>query len=292
MVGPQAGATAAHTYAAAGVYTVTVTVTDSAGLSSTASSQVTVGASDQPPAASVSVSPSSGAPPLLVTADASASTDTDATPISTYRFDFGDGTVVGPQAGATAAHTYAAAGVYTVTVTVTDSAGLSSTARTTVSVSSSGGNLVGNPGFETDLTGWNTSGSGSGITLARVAGGHSGGWSAKLTNTNTSNGTVCLNDSPDWVRSTTAGTYTGSIWVRTDGTATPLLKLRFREYVGGTLAGTATAQVALSTSWQQVTVTYTVASPGSTLDLNAYLSSADAPPGTVFYADDAAITHS
>jgi hypothetical protein len=48
--------------------------------------------------------------------------------------------------------------------------------------------------------------------------------------------------------------------------------------------------VTLATSWQQVTVTYQVTSSGSTLDLNAYLASADAPPGTCFYADDTAIT--
>jgi PKD repeat protein len=49
-----------------------------------------------------------------------------------YRFDFGDGTVVGPQTGATAAHTYTAAGSYQATVTATDSGGLSSTATVTV----------------------------------------------------------------------------------------------------------------------------------------------------------------
>jgi hypothetical protein len=40
-----------------------------------------------------------------------------------------------------------------------------------------------------------------------------------------------------------------------------------------------------------VSVSYTVTSPGaSSLDFNAYLSSADAPPGSCFYADDASIT--
>jgi hypothetical protein len=41
-----------------------------------------------------------------------------------------------------------------------------------------------------------------------------------------------------------------------------------------------------------VTVAHTVTSPGSTLDFNAYLSSADAPPGPCFYADDAVISRS
>jgi GMP synthase-like glutamine amidotransferase len=150
--------------------------------------------------------------------------------------------------------------------------------------------FVKNPGFETDTTGWNTSGSGTGITLTRVSGGHSGSWAAQLTNTGTTATTCLLNDSPDWARPTSAGTYSGSIWVRADVAGKPL-KLRFREYSisSGALLGTVTAQVTLSTSWQQVTVTYTITAPGSTLDFNAYLSSADAPPGTCFYADDAAV---
>ena len=51
----------------------------------------------------------------MVAADASASTDPDATGVASYTFDFGDGAVVGPQAGATAQHTYPAAGSYTLT---------------------------------------------------------------------------------------------------------------------------------------------------------------------------------
>ena len=69
------------------------------------------------------------------------------------------------------------------------------------------------------------------------------------------------------------------------------LKLRFREYnSGGTLLATSPlSQVTLSTSWQQVTVTYTVTTVGSNLDFNAFLASADAPPGNCFYADDASV---
>ena len=57
------------------------------------------------PRASLTVTPTSGPAPLNVTADASASTAGNA-PISSYTFNFGDGTTVGPQAGATASHTY------------------------------------------------------------------------------------------------------------------------------------------------------------------------------------------
>jgi hypothetical protein len=50
------------------------------------------------------------------------------------------------------------------------------------------------------------------------------------------------------------------------------------------LVSSASTPITLSTSWQQVTVTYTIKSPGSTLDLQAYIS--NATPGTAFYADD------
>jgi parallel beta-helix repeat protein len=281
-VGPQAGATANHTYTAAGTYTVTVTVEDTAGLSSTQTSTVTV--TDSAPAASLSVQPTPAPIPLAVTADASASTDTDGTPIDSYRFDFGDGSAaVGPQAAATAGHTYTAAGTYTVTVTVTDTAGLSSTATASVHALPAGDR---NQGFEADLSGWNTAGGGSGITLTRVSGGHLSLWSGQLTNTLTTASTCLLNDSPNAALTTSAGRYTGTLWARAD-TAGAVLKLRFREYAGSTLAGTDTSLITLSTSWQQVTVAHTTVSPGSTLDFNAYVTSA--APGTCFYADDVAV---
>jgi PKD repeat protein len=283
VVGPQPGATATHTYTSPGTYTVTVTVRDTAGLASTATSTVTV--VDLKPTASLSLQPSSGPTPLIVTADASGSTDTDATPISTYSFDFGDGSSVGPQSAATASHTYTVAGTYTVTVTATDTAGQIGRATATVVVKT---NFVLNPGFETNLSGWNTSGSDAGIVLDRVAGGHTGGWTARLTNPGTVTANCTLNDSPNWVTATSSPTpYVGSIWARVDSGA-PTLKLRFREYSGSTLVGTATTLAALSTSWKQVSVTYTPLSPGaSTLDFNAYVSTA--APGVCFYADDAAI---
>ena len=157
------------------------------------------------------------------------------------------------------------------------------------STASLGVSYVRNAGFELDLTGWNTSGSGTGITLARVAGGHTGGWAAALTNTTTSASTCAINDSPDWAKPSATGTYTGTVWVRANAGGAQL-KLRFREYSSSTnsLLGTETAIAVLTTSWQQVSVVYTPVSPGaSTLDFNAYVSSAS--PGNCFYADDAAI---
>lgn len=277
--------TGTHTYTAPGTYQVAVTVTDALGRTGTATATVTVVAPDVAPTASLTSTPTSGAAPLPVTADASASADTDSWPIATYAFGFGDGATLGPQTGATATHTYQRAGAFTLTVTVTDTAGLSSTATAMVTVTLP--NLVGNAGFETSTSGWNTSGR-TGIVLALAAGGHSGSHSAVLSNTTTAASPDCtLNDAPNWVTTTSSGTHLASLWVRAD-TAGATLRLRIREYAGSTFEGQAIASVALSTSWQQVSVSYVPLVPGgSTLDYTAY--TLNAPPGTCFYADDASI---
>jgi transposase len=111
----------------------TVTVADTGGLSASSSKKVTVLA-DVPPTARLTVNPSQGVVGTQFLADASASTDPDNTPIATYRFNCGNGTIVGPQAGATATCTYASVGLYTITVTVTDTKNTSSTASTKVNV--------------------------------------------------------------------------------------------------------------------------------------------------------------
>ena len=91
------------------------------------------GAPDRPPTAALTVTPTSGTAPLEVSADGAGSSDPDGGALS-YRFDFGDGTVVGPQSGSVAVHTYAAGGSYTVSLTVTDGGGLTSTATSAVTV--------------------------------------------------------------------------------------------------------------------------------------------------------------
>jgi len=148
--------------------------------------------------------------------------------------------------------------------------------------------LVGNPGFETDLTGWDTSGSGSGVTLTRVAPGHSGGYAAKVRNGSSTKATMTLNDSPNWVAATSAGTYTGSVWVRADTAGAPI-RVRVREYSGTTLLGTAMTKVTLTSSWQFITVSYMPIAAASTLDMNIYVSATNAPAGSYFYADDVSI---
>ncbi len=129
---PQRRAVARHTYKAAGAYTVRVTVTDTTGASATALRHVTVRAA--PATTRLKVTPSSGSAPLQVKADASGSTPPTVAGATGYTFDFGDGTVLGPQADATAGHTYKSPGDYTVTVRVRDASGASRQASQDVTV--------------------------------------------------------------------------------------------------------------------------------------------------------------
>jgi subtilisin family serine protease len=148
--------------------------------------------------------------------------------------------------------------------------------------------LVGNPGFEASTSGWARSSSAN--TLTRVSGGHSGSWAAEATNIATSAATCGLTDQPNWVQTTSSGTYSASLWVKAP-TAGAKLTLRLRELQGTTQVGQQTATVTLGTDWQQASVTYVpVAAGSSTLDYLATIASA--PPGTCFEADDAAITKS
>ncbi|MCU1657214.1 MAG: Alkaline phosphatase [Pseudonocardiales bacterium] len=270
-------------------FTVTATTTvkfrawDTAGNVEATKSQLVQITPDAAPVARLTVSPASGIAPVVVTANASTSTDTDPTPIASYAFNFGDGSAVVTQAAASLSHTYTTAGTFTVAVTAKDSAGLASTASQPVVIKA---NLVSNSGFETNVSRWSTNA--SSVTLARVSGGHAGSWSARLTNTGGTAGVTTLDDNPNSVTRTSAGTYSASLWVK-GATAGRILTLRLREMSGAVVVGSASATVTLSTSWQLVTVSYRTAVPGSTLDFNAFVSAV--PAGAVgFYADDAAIT--
>ena len=120
------GATAQHTYGAAGNYTVTLTVTDNAGATNAVSKQVTVTAANAAPTAAFTASSQD----LTVSVDGSTSVDSDGT-IASYAWDFGDGSF---GTGATASHTYAAGGSYTVKLTVTDNKGATGTQSQPVTV--------------------------------------------------------------------------------------------------------------------------------------------------------------
>jgi len=233
--------------------------------SSSASSAITVLLPNQNPTAALTLNPVTGNAPLAVTANAGGSVDPDGNIVS-YRFDFGDGTIVGPQPGTTATHSYAA-GSWTASVLVTDNSGGTATATASVFVASvgPGPNLVGNPSFESSTTGWTASVG----AMQRVSGGFDGTSSLSMQAPSTGTSKFGVNDSPNWVAAPTlAGTrYRFIAWVRS-ASAVGKAFLRVREYLGSTQQGVTTESptVTLSPAWQMVTVDYVVLTSGSTLD--------------------------
>ncbi len=121
-----AGRTQSHAYAAAGTYTVTLTVYDSAGHSADKTSTVTVAPYLT---ASFTLSPSSTQPAKVVLFDGSQSTGQ--LPITTYAWNFGDGSTA---TGRSSTHIYGAPGIYFVTLTIYDGAGHSATMTKSITV--------------------------------------------------------------------------------------------------------------------------------------------------------------
>jgi PKD repeat protein len=239
------------------------------------------------PVASFTATPSTGDAPLSVSF-----VDTSSGNPTAWAWDFeSDNNVDSTQQNPT--HVYTTPATYTATLTVTNGAGSDSETRQIV-VNQPGQptNLVGNPGFDVDTAGWSTAGSGTLVTLTRVTPGRDGtGGMARLFNGASGTRKCVLNDQPNWVTTTTAGTYTSSIWVRADQ-AGALIKINIREMNGSTVVKSRVGNFTLTTAWQKITVAHTILSPGSTLDLQVFLPKAQAPPGTCFYADDASIVRS
>lgn len=121
----QTGNTAAHTYAAAGVYTVTATATDSFGATATAQTSVAVVGEDHLPTARFSTSAPAATIGEPVVFDAVFSTDPQNSHL-TYAWDFGDGSPIG--SGVTIAKEFSTAGSFNVTLTVTDGEGFKDSA--------------------------------------------------------------------------------------------------------------------------------------------------------------------
>jgi PKD repeat protein len=118
-----------HAFLAAGTYTVVLTVTDDASQKTVLPKTVTIGSGS--PTAALTVSKTGG---LTVQADGSASSSSGGTTITTYTFNFGDGTASVSGTNSIVPHTYAVLGTYTVRLTVTDSLGRTGTSSSSVSV--------------------------------------------------------------------------------------------------------------------------------------------------------------
>jgi PKD repeat protein len=121
--------TTTHDYETVGTFTVTLTVTDDAGRTGIATAGVTI-ASDNPTAAFTftQIPPTSA---HTVSFDSSGSSAISGRTITSYFWNFGDGTT---STAASPTHTYAAAATYSVSLTVTDSAGKTGRATNSVAV--------------------------------------------------------------------------------------------------------------------------------------------------------------
>lgn len=119
------GRIVAHAYVSAGAFTTTVTVTDERGESASTTTSVTVSAATAP-VARFTFSPSDPVAGSPVTFDARSSTTASNAVITSYTWNFGDGTVV-TTGTPTIDHTYTEGrNPYHVTLTVTDTNGRTS----------------------------------------------------------------------------------------------------------------------------------------------------------------------
>lgn len=134
---------ARHVYTTPGTFTVTLKVTDKDNASDTATATATVTTTaTQQTVAQFSVNPSTVRVGETVRFDASGSIAATNTRITSYSFDFGDGTPVLVQAvpspddgsAALAQHSYGFVGSFTPSVTVTDSSGTANVTRAQVKV--------------------------------------------------------------------------------------------------------------------------------------------------------------
>lgn len=124
------GVQASHTYTVTGGYTVMLTVTDDAGNVGTVTQTVTIGA--DAPTADFTFSPTAPTAGSFVNFNGSTSQAVAGRTISTYTWNFGDGSTA---TGATPTHAFATPGTYNVTLTVVDNQGKSASVTKSVTVS-------------------------------------------------------------------------------------------------------------------------------------------------------------
>lgn len=125
------GVTATHVFANSGSFPVTLTVTNDRGASASATQTVVVAQSAAPTAA-FAISPQNPTVNTAVFFNAGTSVAGAGRTITTYTWDFGDGSPRGN--GVAVSHTYAAANTYIVVLQVTDDLGRTATQTAQVQV--------------------------------------------------------------------------------------------------------------------------------------------------------------
>ena len=111
-------------------YTVSLTVTDNSGLTATATRSISPGAA--PPSANITPNVLTGPAPLAVAFNPSGSTSDDG--ITSYAWNFGDGTTRVNTSPVVASKTYITAGTYPVSLQIIDGSGRTATATVTIVV--------------------------------------------------------------------------------------------------------------------------------------------------------------
>lgn len=282
VVGPQGSPVATRSYNA-GNRTITVTVTDGDGMTDTATVAITVATSLR---AAIVLQPATGNEPLNTIASAAGTTDPYRTIVS-YRFDFGDGTTLGPQASATASHDYTP-GAWNATVTAQNDLGEQSSATTLVLVDDigPGSNWVANPSWESDTTGWSC----ENATATRVIGGFDRVRALRVQGPATT-APFGITDGPDWVAVTPGegARLRFKAWVRS-ATGTGTVRLRVHESdAGGRSLGPVvhSPAVRLSPVWQLVAVEYLCQAGGSSIDFS--ITDTPAAAGEAFDVDNVSI---
>ncbi len=130
------GVLVTHRYTAGGSYQVALTTTDDAGtrsLTTTVPLQVGPVLSSQP-TATLTVAPTAPKPGQKANFNASGSLPGSGANITSYTFNWGDGSPEETHTNPLQSHVYTSAGTFVVTVTVTDSLGRTKAAQVTVTV--------------------------------------------------------------------------------------------------------------------------------------------------------------
>jgi hypothetical protein len=184
-------------------------------------------------------------------------------------------------------------------VTAFDAAGASSQATAVVTVTdtppppptpprdSVGVNVVKNPSFEFDVSGWKGY---HGGTIARAPGGVDGNGCVQIRGPAVPVEDFGINDGPNWVTSVpAAGTrYRVTAWVRALGVL-GTVRIQMREYANGVQQAPAaySRPVTLGLLWQELALDFTTLTTGSTIDVQII----DNPlqTGEAFYADNISI---
>ena len=242
---------------------------------------------NQAPSASFGVNPASPAAGQQIQLT-DTSTDADGT-IVARAWDLDDDGQFDDAAGTTAQVTFPTAGTFTVRLQVTDDDGAPALATRQIvvgPVTPPASNLLANPSFETNTSGWG----GYQATLAREAqaGAPAGGFVVKVTRSGGTSFTI--DDGARAVPNLVAGTtYSAEVWVRAAAASSvgkPIqIKLRERTAAGTVVADVGSPSVALTTSWQKLTLSRTVVTAGGSLGLR--VSHGGAVSGNAFYADAA-----